>query len=591
MIKKIISLMVLLGIVCSMTVSVFAEDNTNIDYAKILKEYLEGNLTIDPNTKDWQNSNPTAKITIKSVEFDNLKNTNAVGVTPVEFKIKGTATVPFSGKWGLSHLTLVLIDKNNQNNQIIKEMVDKPTIINWIEDGEKEENYYEWKTTIKVDIAPNNTYQDINYSIFIFESTFPKYQSQELFVVEGKKEAKNTWGESGIKVAVNGEIINFPDQTPLLDTNVNRTYVPVRFLAEALGAQVNWDGTHQVVIIKNYGIEGNNTRAIHYLKMGENKLVSLQYNEGFMKPATAATVFYFPEDIKPVLVNDRTMLPFRYVAELLGSQVYYDKNTGTAHCVKRYLADIVPGKLYQYYLNGQVTVGNITDAKINDTSAYDSYPIVSTVIGEYFADEVDKYRKEYYNSMGRTAPTYVFDGEIADVNTWACFDHLLHPEYYGRDIKGLGYMHVYSNWLTNGMKFEDTITNVNGTWVQNQKYVIGALKPFYKEYYGSGELSVPVHYFENGMTPFPNIFNYGSKDTDKKEIAALRNDWGFYIKDGATFSILDEVAYRKISKKFIADMNGSASHKATIMSLEATRIGISIVGNYAYSGETDRQLP
>lgn len=65
---------------------------------------------------------------------------------------------------------------------------------------------------------------------------------------------KRNWAESGIKVAVNSNQISFPDQEPLLDADIDRTYVPVRFLAEALGAEVDWDDTHKVVIIKNYGI-------------------------------------------------------------------------------------------------------------------------------------------------------------------------------------------------------------------------------------------------------------------------------------------------------------------------------------------------
>ena len=585
MFKKVIGILMVVVLVCGMSLNVFA-----IDYYQLYKEWIENGGVISNETNS-NDSNPYGIVTITGVEFEDITTPVATDTVSVKFKVNGTIRLPSSGeKWGISHLTLVLIDKNNQNNQTIQEVEWNQIKIEprseYLE--ETNESLYYWYGIVYMEIPANKTNQTKNYTVMVFESADMKYLSSKPFVMEGQKEIEHVWGASGINVAVNGQNIVFPDQTPLLDTSVNRTYVPVRFLAEALGAQVDWDGTHQVVIIKNYGIEGNNTRAFHYLKMGENKLVSLQYNEGFMKPATAATIFYFPEDIKPVLVNDRTMLPFRYVAELLGSQVYYDKNTGTAHCVKRYLADVVPGKHYQAFLNGRITTGNITDAKINDTISYDSYPIVSTVIGEYFADEVNQYRAKYYQGTGKSISALVFDGEIADVNTWACFDHLLHPEYYGRDIKGLGYMHVYSNWLTNGMNFNDTITNVNGTWVQNPKYVIGALKPFYKEYYG---YEPNIGYLENGMVPFITIFNYGSKDTDRKEITTLRNDWGFYIKDGATFSILDEAAYRKISKKFIAYMDGSDSHRVTLTNINVNRIGISIVGNYAYSGETIEPLP
>jgi len=40
---------------------------------------------------------------------------------------------------------------------------------------------------------------------------------------------------------VNGTKINFPDAEPFIDEN-SRTQVPIRFVGEALGADVSWDG-------------------------------------------------------------------------------------------------------------------------------------------------------------------------------------------------------------------------------------------------------------------------------------------------------------------------------------------------------------
>ena len=85
---------------------------------------------------------------------------------------------------------------------------------------------------------------------------------------------KIDWSPSGIKMAVDGKEITFPDQKPLLDAQAGRTYIPIRFLAEALGADVDWINEHQVVEIVNKGIEGENTKIVYYLKMLEhcNKL-------------------------------------------------------------------------------------------------------------------------------------------------------------------------------------------------------------------------------------------------------------------------------------------------------------------------------
>ena len=49
-------------------------------------------------------------------------------------------------------------------------------------------------------------------------------------------------------VRVNGAIVEYPDAQPYVDEN-NRTMIPVRFVTEALGAKVGWEGSTQTVTI------------------------------------------------------------------------------------------------------------------------------------------------------------------------------------------------------------------------------------------------------------------------------------------------------------------------------------------------------
>ncbi|WP_038291568.1 stalk domain-containing protein, partial [Acetivibrio straminisolvens] len=44
-----------------------------------------------------------------------------------------------------------------------------------------------------------------------------------------------------LRVVVNGEELYFPDEKPFIDAN-GRTQTPARFIGEALGATVTWDG-------------------------------------------------------------------------------------------------------------------------------------------------------------------------------------------------------------------------------------------------------------------------------------------------------------------------------------------------------------
>ncbi|GKX31184.1 hypothetical protein SH1V18_36640 [Vallitalea longa] len=52
-----------------------------------------------------------------------------------------------------------------------------------------------------------------------------------------------------VTVTVEGEIVDFPDARPFIDAN-NRTLVPIRFISEALDGQVSWDGDLQQATIK-----------------------------------------------------------------------------------------------------------------------------------------------------------------------------------------------------------------------------------------------------------------------------------------------------------------------------------------------------
>lgn len=54
--------------------------------------------------------------------------------------------------------------------------------------------------------------------------------------------------ESNITLIVNGAIISFSDAKPYIDTN-NRTMVPVRFVSEALGAKVSWNDNAKAITI------------------------------------------------------------------------------------------------------------------------------------------------------------------------------------------------------------------------------------------------------------------------------------------------------------------------------------------------------
>lgn len=105
-----------------------------------------------------------------------------------------------------------------------------------------------------------------------------------------------------VDVAIDGRIQVFPDVEPYIDNNA-RTQVPIRFVSEKLGADVNWNGSTQTAIIKKDG------KTVE-MAIGQNKLVV----DGVTKVM----------DTSPTLYQGRTVVPLRYVSEGLGVGVDFD---------------------------------------------------------------------------------------------------------------------------------------------------------------------------------------------------------------------------------------------------------------------------
>lgn len=89
----------------------------------------------------------------------------------------------------------------------------------------------------------------------------------------------------------------------------NRTFVPVRFVAERLGADVDWENDTQTAVI---------TKGGHTIRM---KVGELTYTlDGVEKKLDV------PAEFTPSVNNEfRTMVPVRFVTEALGYQVEWDQ--------------------------------------------------------------------------------------------------------------------------------------------------------------------------------------------------------------------------------------------------------------------------
>ncbi|MDO9534928.1 MAG: N-acetylmuramoyl-L-alanine amidase [Bacillota bacterium] len=116
--------------------------------------------------------------------------------------------------------------------------------------------------------------------------------------------AQVVWGSQQVNLIVDGVKIE-PDVPAYIDHN-SRTMVPVRFVTEALGSFVSWDGKEQKVVVKrgNVAVElwiNEKTARVN----GENKLM----------------------DTAAALKDGRTMVPLRFLAETFGMTVSWDNES------------------------------------------------------------------------------------------------------------------------------------------------------------------------------------------------------------------------------------------------------------------------
>ncbi len=115
---------------------------------------------------------------------------------------------------------------------------------------------------------------------------------------------------SAVNVVVDGEPVVFPDQGAFLDTDAGRTFVPIRFVSEALGATVNWDEAAQTAIVNHGG-------SVITMPVGSTQAKVNDQDVQLDAPA--------------LVQNQRVMVPLRFVSEALGKTVDWNETEGVVY--------------------------------------------------------------------------------------------------------------------------------------------------------------------------------------------------------------------------------------------------------------------
>ncbi len=205
-----------------------------------------------------------------------------------------------------------------------------------------------------------------------------------------------SYADDGIKIKINGYYADY-DVMPVIVNS--RTLVPMRGIFESLGADISWDGDTKTVRAYSH----NGTRIT--LIIGE-----------------ANAVVYsnmVPLDTPAQIVNGRTMVPVRFVAESLGEKVEWDGNTKTVIIGDKLVAsgkglDVLKNTVHRPIPTEFEKTNNLNDYLYFDL---DKTPQEQEAIYKQFRDMAEVVCTEDEYLAGKTdiqGPEFGFD-EVVDV--------------------------------------------------------------------------------------------------------------------------------------------------------------------------------
>lgn len=114
-----------------------------------------------------------------------------------------------------------------------------------------------------------------------------------------------------VDVVLDGEVMEFDVPAQIID---DRTMVPMRAIFEELGAEVEWmDEGELIFAIK------------------DTKVITMKIGQSFFTIGNIFTDYSYQKelDVAPMLVDDRTLVPVRAVAESLDCTVDWDEANQT----------------------------------------------------------------------------------------------------------------------------------------------------------------------------------------------------------------------------------------------------------------------
>ena len=263
---------------------------------KIYVKTNGGDATIDVTVSISQSPDPIVSTTVSTIDFGDVDKDEIPKTT---FYIENSHKDPATGKW-IGLLKGTILPHNDwitvtpasfeSNKQLVSVSVDTSSL----KEGESYKGF--------IDIKTNGGNISIPISI-----TIKKHEKPVQRIVITLKPGDPYMTVNGVRQ----EIDPGRGTKPVIIKEWGRTVVPIRAIVEVLGGTISWDGTERKVTI-------NLKETVIELWI-DNPKAKVNGETKWIDPKN--------HSVKPIIVNDRTMLPLRFVAESLGCTVSWDAST------------------------------------------------------------------------------------------------------------------------------------------------------------------------------------------------------------------------------------------------------------------------
>ncbi len=342
---------------------------------------------------------------------------------------------------------------------------------------------------------------------------------KKFFILLGLMLVMSTHVFATVTVELNGEPINFTDangQTVNAQIINNRTMVPLRKIFELLGAEIEWNGSTQTVVATK-----------------GDTIIKLQINNPTAEISRAGVMQKIALDSKPIILNDRTLIPLRFVSESLGKQVAWNQDTQTAIIVDyEYFMNTISKKAPIFYEALSKKNNSTTPTTLNITkeyfdlknSAFNTASSINAII--------------YNNSKNNKKVSISITGNSALLNdikneSWSNFDINL-------KFDENGVYHTSTSSILNKM-----IPSKYNTY--DELKLVGkfndAWENFIKNMFGIEEKSVELNTFyrlNDEFNKFLNLFSFSNTSNSSKINATGIN------YTNATFKYLDYTKFDNV---------------------------------------------